>query len=94
MVMSRAASSSGSSIVSGGQILTTFSWWPPEPSRTPRSNAARRIAPLRGASGVRVRPVRDDLDPGEQTEPADLADVRLVGERVPQPVEHPPPEGR
>ena len=64
-------------MVSGGQSLMTFSAWPPTPSRTPRSKAARRIA--RGRAAIRRRASRrsvDDLDADEQAEPADLADVR------------------
>ncbi len=82
-------------MVSGGQSLMTFSWWPPDAEQdAPLEGGSAGCPPRDPASGVARVAVGDDLDADEQAEAADLADVRVVGERRPQPLEQPRAERR
>ena len=58
------------------------------------SKAAALIAAARCGSGVARLPIGHDLDPDEQAETADLADVRIVREHPAKPVQEVRPERR
>ena len=73
----------------------TFSWWPPEPSSTPRSNAARRIrggAIRVGRRGRRDRPRSRSRRTGPR--PRTSPTCGVIGQRGPELLEQPRPDGR